>query len=77
MAKYNHNESLGMNAIRGVDITEKAPPYELTITDDKDWKTPEKLTEAINEFLYNKYGCYPSGYSYEIVVSDLEWEEET
>lgn len=26
MAKYNHNESLGKNAMRGVDITE--PPTE-------------------------------------------------
>ena len=25
MAKYNHNESLGKNAIRGVDITEPEP----------------------------------------------------
>ena len=76
MAKYNRNESLGANAIRGVDITEETPPYEVVITDDKDWKTPEKLTETINEFLYNKYGYYPSSYSYEIVVGDLEWENE-
>ena len=31
MAKYNHNESLGKNAIRGVDITEPETEEE---TDD-------------------------------------------
>lgn len=76
MARYDNSKSLGQNAMAGVDITMPDLPDEVVITDNEAWHTPESLSQAINDFLYETYGAYPSSYDYEIVVGDLEWEED-
>lgn len=76
MAKYNHNESLTQNAMRGVDITEPELPTEITSSADN-FPLPDEFWNAIYEYLQDKYGRnagkYPQSYGVEVVVSDIEW----
>lgn len=73
MAKYDPNQSLMANAARGVDITEPLPS-EIDLTDSP-MRTPDQLTEAINEYLSDTYGVVPSAYGLEIKLTDIDWEE--
>lgn len=76
MSKYNHNESLGKNAMLDVDITEPKLPTEITSNAD-DFPLPDKFWDAIYEFLQDKYGRdagkYAQSYGVEVIVSDIEW----
>lgn len=78
MAKYNHNESLGKNAMRGVDITEPELPTEITSSAD-DFPLPDEFWDSIYEYLQDKYGRdagkYAQSYGVEVIVSDIEWED--
>lgn len=78
MTKYNHNESLTQNAMRGVDITEPELPTEITSSAD-DFPLPDEFWDAINEFLQDKYGRdvgkNVQSYDVEVIVSDIEWED--
>lgn len=66
MAKYNHNESLGENAMRGVDITEPELPTEITSSAD-DFPLQDKYGRDA--------GKYAQSYGVEVIVSDIEWED--
>lgn len=78
MAKYNRNESLDKNAMRGVNITEPKLPTEITSSVD-DFPLSNEFWDAIYEFLQDKYGRdagkYARSYGVEIIVSDIEWED--
>ena len=78
MAKYNHNESLGKNAMRGVDITEPELPTEIT-SSTHNFPLPDEFWDAIYEYLQDKYGRdagkYVSGHSVEVIVSNITWED--
>jgi len=78
MAKYNHNESLGKNAMRGVDITEPELPTEITSSADN-FSLPDEFWDSIYEYLQDKYGRdagkYAQSYGVEVIVSDIEWED--
>ena len=78
MAKYNHNESLGKNAMRGVDITEPELPTEIT-SSTHNFPLPDEFWDAIYEYLQDKYGRdagkYVGGYGVEVIVSNITWED--
>lgn len=74
MTKYNHEQSLTENAARGVDITTPSLPSEIDLT-DSEMRTPDQLSEAINEYLSDTYGAIPSSYGLEIKLTDIDWEE--
>ena len=78
MAKYNHNESLGKNAMRGVDITEPELPTEITSSADN-FPLPDEFWDSIYEYLQDKYGRdagkYAQSYGVEVIVSGIEWED--
>lgn len=73
--KYDNNKTLTENAMAGVDITMPELPDEVDLTNEDDWKTPDQLSEAINEYLYDSYGVVPSSYGLEITLTDIDWEE--
>lgn len=74
MAKYDHNESLTQNAMRGVDITEPDLPTQVTSNEDG-FPLPDEFWNAISEYLQDKYGKHPQSYGVEVIVSDIEWED--
>ena len=78
MAKYDHNESLGKNIMRGVDITEPELPTEIS-TETDDFKLPDEFWDAIYEYLQDTYGRdagkYASSYGVEVNIVDIDWED--
>lgn len=71
MAKYNPNESLGRNAMRGVDITVPEPEEEQQISEEK------SDLDGLSKFFYSlaggKYCVYDE---YETEVASFSTEQE-
>lgn len=80
MSKYNPNESLTQNAMRGVDITEPELPTRISSETEDRLPLPDEFWDAIYEYLRDKYGRdagkYPQSYGVEVIVDGIEWEDE-
>lgn len=54
-------------------------PTEINITARKDFelseRTMDSLADDVNEYLSEKYGVLNGGWSFEIKISDILWEE--
>lgn len=76
MTKYNHNESLTQNAMRGVDITEPELPDNIVL----DCELPDDLCEALGkcimDYCAENYHELPVAYGWDITLYDITWEGE-
>lgn len=51
-------------------------PREIDLKNEFDFVAPEELSEAISEYLIEKYGRAPVVYGYNITVTNIEWEDD-
>lgn len=49
-------------------------PTEINLTNKDEFRVPEEMWEAINDFLADEYGLCVNSYGLEIKVSDIDWD---
>lgn len=74
--KYDNTKSLTQNAMAGVDITEPELPEEVDLTTRDNFRVPDELWNAINEYLSDEYGYCVNSYGLELKVSGIDWDTE-